>query len=130
MHALTLPITTHLFGLGASRQTDPLFVSIPEDVVRPYDLIAAHVQAEVQRAQSRRESSIALHYLLADDVRQDPRLLEVDITAEVHRAQVGLSERRYLLVVDGSAIMDLMAPLTLTPQSQVAFIRLLPLIGG
>jgi hypothetical protein len=130
MHALTLPVTTHLFGLGSSRQTDPLFVSIPEQVVLPHDLVAAHVQTEVQRAQERHESSIALHYLLADDVRQNPALPEVDITAEVKRAQVGLSERRFLLVVDGSAIMDLVAPLTLTPHSQIAFIRLLPLIGG
>lgn len=130
MQVFTIPVTTHLFGLGSSRQTDPIVVTLPAEVVLPYDLIAAHVQAEVQRAQQRRESSIALHYLLADDVRDDPIPIEIDITNEVNRAQVGLSERRYLLVVDGSAVMDLVAPLTLTAQSQVAFIRLLPLIGG
>lgn len=96
----------------------------------PHDLVAAHVQAEIQRAQYMRDTSLTLHYLLADDIHQAPATMSINPSTEIDRAQVGLAERRYLLVVDGAAIMDLHTPLTLTPQSQITFVRLLPLIGG
>ena len=130
MHGLTLPISTHLYGLGSARETSPIYVLLPQEQVRPHELVAAHVQAEILRAQSSRDTSLALHYLLADDVRQRPTEVSIDVALEISRAQDGLAQRRFMLVVDGEAISDFNAPLTLTPHSRIAFVRLLPLIGG
>jgi hypothetical protein len=130
MNGLTLSVTTHLYGLGSARETSPTYVLLPEEQVCPPDLVAAHVQAEILRAQANRDTSLALHYMLADDVRQLPAEASIDMAAEISRAQDGLIQRRFMLVVDGEAINDFDTPLALTPQSRVAFVRLLPLIGG
>jgi hypothetical protein len=130
---LTLQVATHVFGLGNTRTTEPIYIVVPERDTTARTLIAEHVRAEVQRANTMRTSSLALHYLLADDLRHTPiplALPTLDDTAEVARAYAGLAERRYVLVVDGVAVNDLDMPLTITERSVVSFVRLLPLIGG
>jgi hypothetical protein len=130
---MTLAVTTYLFGLGAERKTPPVYVQLNERTLPARVLIAEHVRAEVQRAESRRTSSLALHYMLADNLRASPAPLASsshDVEAESARAHAGLAERRYVLVVDGIAVTDLDEQLTLTERSVVSFVRLLPLIGG
>jgi hypothetical protein len=130
---LSLQVTTHVFGLGTTRMTEPIFIVVPERETTARALIAEHVHAEVQRANALRTSSLALHYLLADDLRYSAppgAVPTLDDAAETARAYAGLTERRYMLVVDGVAMHDLDAPLTLTERSRVSFVRLLPLIGG
>lgn len=130
---LSLQVTTHVFGLGNARTTEPIFIVLQQRTTTARALIAEHVRAEVRRANAMRTSSLALHYLLADDLRHSPAPLVVptlDDAAETARAYTGLAERRYMLVVDGEAMSDLDAPLTLTEHSIVSFVRLLPLIGG
>jgi hypothetical protein len=131
--SLSLQVTTHVFGLGSARTTEPIYVVLPERETTARALIAEHVHAEVRRANRLRTSSLALHYLLADDLRRSPApraLPTLDDAAETALAFAGLAEHRYMLVVDGLAICDLDAPLTLTERSSVSFVRLLPLIGG
>ena len=130
---LLLQVSTHVFGLGNARTTEPIYVVLPQHKTTARALIAEHVRAEVQRANATRTSSLALHYLLADDLRHSPTphtLPTLDDTAETARAYAGLAARRYVLVVDGVAMNDLDTPLTLTERSIVSFVRLLPLIGG
>jgi hypothetical protein len=130
---LTLEVTTHVFGLGAARTTEPIYVVLPQRDTTARILITEHVRAEVQRAKATRATSLALHYLLTDDLRHAPIPLTsptLDDNAEIARAYSGLAERRYLLVVDGVAMSDLDAPLMLTDRSVISFVRLLPLIGG
>jgi hypothetical protein len=131
--SLSLQVTTHVFGLGNARTTEPIYIVLPQRNTTARALIAEHVHAEVQCANALRTSSLALHYLLADDLHHSPVpcvLPTLDDTAETARAYAGLAERRYVLVVDGVAMSDLDAPLTLTERSIVSFVRLLPLIGG
>ena len=130
---LSLQVSTHVFGLGNARTTEPIFIVVPQRDTTARALIAEHVHAEVQRANAMRTSSLALHYLLADDLRHSAPSSPVptlDDAAETARAYAGLAERRYMLVVDGVAMHELDAPLTLTERSSVSFVRLLPLIGG
>lgn len=129
---LTLAVTTRLYGLGAERAAPPVFVVVESHSTTPRELIAAHVAAEVRRSQDCRAGSLALHYMLDDDLRACPAAPAptLDVVAETARALTGLAERRYLLVVDGDAVSDLDAPLALSSRSVVNFVRLLPLIGG
>jgi hypothetical protein len=69
---LTLEVTTHVFGLGSGRTTEPIYVVLPERDTTARALVAEHVRAEVRRANATRTSSLALHYLLADDLRHTP----------------------------------------------------------
>ena len=130
---LSLQVTTHVFGLGDTRATEPIFIVMPQRDTTARALSAEHVHAEVQRANALRTSSLSLHYLLADDLRHFSLPCAVpmlDDAAETARAYAGLAERRYMLVVDSVAMNDLDVPLTLTERSSISFVRLLPLIGG
>lgn len=130
---LTLEVTTYVFGMGKARTTEPIYVVLPQRETTARAIIAEHVRAELQRANAARATSLALHYLLADDLHHNPipnAPPTLDDGAEIARAHAGLLERRYLLVVDGVAANDLDAPLSLTDRSVVRFMRLLPLIGG
>lgn len=124
-------IRTFLYGLGQERQARPAFVPLQAQTLPARDLIAAHVRAEAARAATSRGESLALHYILADDVRGAPLAgAELDAEAEVGRALEGFAGRRFILSVDGEAVADLDAPLTLTERSRVCFVRLIPLVGG
>lgn len=124
-------VRTFLYGLGQEHQAHPNHVPLAASTVPARDLIAAHVRAEVARATLARSESLALHYILADDVRSAPLDTDtIDPEAEVIRAWDGLVRRRFMLSVDGEAIVDLDAPLVLSARSLVCFVRLIPLVGG
>lgn len=132
---VTLEVTTYVYGLGTTRTTPPVYVLLTEHTLTARDLIAEHVRAEVTSALHQHTRSLALHYLFADDLRSHPEPAAstsptLDVAAEIQRACDGLREQRYLLVVDGKAVEHPDMVLTVTEQSQVNFIRLLPLIGG
>ena len=131
---LTVEMTTRTFGLGAGRATAPTLVALPERTLAARALIAEYVRAEVAKTEQRRTASLALHYMLSQDIRQDPLPSSIphalDAESEVRRAWQALAERRYMLVVDGVAVDDLDTLLTITERSRVSFVRLLPLVGG
>lgn len=127
-----IAVTTQIFGLGGGRPALPTLVELHERTVSARTLIAEHVRGELGRVAQRRTSSLALHYLLSDDVRSEPGALAAapDVDREVRRAWRGLAEKRYVLVVDGTAVDELDATVALTEQSRISFVRLLPLVGG
>jgi hypothetical protein len=133
MSETTVAVTTVVYGMGISTQATPTYIELPEQQIPARTLVAAHVRAEVDRATQRREGSLALHYLLAENPRRGAvkaATVSLDPEAEVARAWSGLAARRFLLTVDGQSVSDLDQPLALTARSRVCFVRLLPLAGG
>ena len=49
---------------------------------------------------------------------------------EVARAQQAFSARAYMIVVDNQRVWEPDTLLTLRPETQVEFIKILPLVGG
>lgn len=131
---LTLEVTTQVYGLGTGTARYPVYVLLSEHTLTARGLIVEHVRAELDRAAMQRSSSLALHYLLDDNLYNDSLSTApantLDIEQETDRALTGLCERRYMLVVDGMTIESLDTSLTISERSQVQFVRLLPLIGG
>jgi hypothetical protein len=130
----TLEVTTVVYGLGRTGAVPALTLHLPDTAISPRSLIAAHVQAELDRVYTTRSTSLAWHYLLND--RPDlapaatPASTMLNLETETERAWRGLEERRFMLVVDGVAVTELDQPLRLYTNTQVAFVRLLPLVGG
>jgi len=54
----------------------------------------------------------------------------IDLEAEVKKAQQTFATGRFLILVDGQRYTQLDEPVSLTPQSDVKFVRLMPLTGG
>ena len=86
---VTITVTTQIFGLGGGRpglptlvelaeiasklqRGLPTLVELRERTVPARALIAEHVTAELRRVAERKTSSLALHYMLADDVATPP----------------------------------------------------------
>lgn len=126
----TLAVQTFMFGTGAERKSEPVYIPLSERLTTARGLIAEHVCAEVRRATQSRAASLSLHYMLADDPRRAPEERALDVAAETERALRGLRERRFVLVVDGAGVTDPEQPIALHERSVVYFMRLLPLIGG
>lgn len=126
----TLAVATHVFGSQAKRSAPTVYIALAERELTAGALIAEHVRAEVARAQSRREGSLALHYLLDEQPQRQPAERALDPEAEVAAAIAGFAAKRYVLMVDGASVTALDQPLALTERSAVSFVRLMPLIGG
>ncbi len=129
---VTIEVTTQVFGMGGGKAAAPAFLELAERTISVRSLIAEHVRAELARVEQRRTSSLALHYMLATDVREELAAVSntVDVHGEIQRAWDGLAQRRYVLVVDGHSIDELEMDVCLTERSLVTFVRLLPLVGG
>lgn len=123
-------IRTFLYGLGQERQARPSYVPLAARTVPARDLLAAHVRAEVERAAASHRESLALHFILADDVREGtPPAEALDAETVVACAWAGLAARRFILSVDGDVVPDLDTPLTLSERSLICLARLVTLTG-
>lgn len=131
---LTVKVTTRVYGLGMERIAPPNVVALPTPTTSARNLLAAHVRAEAAHMQRQQQPSVALHYMLADDLAKQPAPASersaVDVQAETARAWQSLTDRRYLLVVDGNPVDELDAPLNLTPESRISVMRLVPMVTG
>ncbi len=129
---LTIGLSTHLFGAGPARATQAVYVLLEERHTTARALLGEYVRREIAQLSQRRATSLALHYMLATTPTSPPTTDRdaSSIEAEIASACAALSNRHVLLLVDGTPVDDIDAPLSLTERSQVRFVRLLPLIGG
>jgi hypothetical protein len=129
---MTVAVTTHVVGLGMARPSQPVYVALNERQISARTLVAEHVQAEVSRARTSSEGSLALHYILSSDLyaSPQPRPAPLDVDTATADACAALATGQCLLMIDGKPVTSLDATLTLTEASRVGFVRLLPLIGG
>ncbi|GLH82326.1 hypothetical protein SSBR45G_72350 [Bradyrhizobium sp. SSBR45G] len=58
------------------------------------------------------------------------RPLPVDAARQLAAATEAFERTRILVVVDGRQMLDLDEPITITPGTEVRFIKLVPLVGG
>lgn len=119
--AITIPITTCIYGHNSGRET--LMVQLPCAALSARDLIAAHVSAEL-------EQTLICQAVGANSPISGSCVDETDLDEATKRAWAALIERRTLLVVDGATVTDLDTPLNLSGRSQISLVQVLPLLIG
>ncbi|HEU4327754.1 MAG TPA: hypothetical protein VFS21_31735 [Roseiflexaceae bacterium] len=120
---LAVRVATEIYGRANTENVQEVLLTTPTPTAR--DLITAHISAELDsQLESRALGDSHSPHLLAVS---GTRASVADTTAQTWSA---LIERRALLVVDGSAITDLNAPLQLSWRSQISLVRVLPLLIG
>ncbi len=99
------------------------------------DLIRLKVEEEARRLatlgaldQQTKPARLGREYQEISATRQ-PRP-PADWPAEVHTAQQAFAAGRFMILVNGRRYVRLDEQVTLAPQTQVKFIRLMPLMGG
>lgn len=135
--AIELDVPTQVYG--ADRYRESCVIAFPNPTLPLRDIIALKVRAEVERAGRSRETkhALSMRYLTDEDLswadggaaKLEPRP-EIDVRQEIERALKAFHERRFFVVIDGSRCDDLDAPIALTTETTIRFVRLLPLKGG
>ncbi|MHB1132337.1 MAG: hypothetical protein ACYC4L_08120 [Chloroflexota bacterium] len=136
---LELEIATRVYGGDNPRDTT--VVAFPRPRLPLREVITLKVLAEVERRQRQREGQgplpLSLRYLTDEDLAwarggavQQPRPRQISAAAETERALTAFEERRFFVLVNGARVADLDEMLTLTPETKLQFVRILPLVGG
>ena len=127
-------------------QTEPqaFTLRLASERVSARDVVAEHVREEVDRLNDLARRRHADHdrvasFLVGDhshpverrlnsSVGKGPRLLDPE--REIKAALDGIQNRQVIVLFDDFEVEDLDADLTVTDESKVTFLRLVPLIGG
>lgn len=67
---------------------------------------------------------------IEQQLNPERRRKPVDPAAQLAAAIEAFERTRIVVIVDDRQVMDIDAPLTLTPESTVTFLKLVPLVGG
>jgi len=129
---MQLDVTTIIFGLPGGQRVVPLHLTLPVATVTVQELIAYKIQQEVAECVAQQRSGLSGEYLApealinagAEACQPGP------VAEEIARAQEAFSKRGYMIVIDDQRILDPHVVLTLHPQNQIEFIKILPLVGG
>lgn len=126
-------------------ETATFQLRLASERVAAHEVIRSHVRAEVEKRnveiaeRNARQSRVA-SFLIGthshdtearlNTSRPTRKLPELDAEQEIENALSGFKNRRVIMLFDDQEVEDLDQPLIITDDSQVTFLRLLPLMGG
>jgi hypothetical protein len=131
---MQLTVTTIIFGLPTGQRTSHVCLTLPVATLAVQDLIARKVRQEVEEILTHRRSDVSGEYLTPEELlgvaTQACRGAPGTVEDEIARAQQAFTARAYMIVVDNQRVWEPDTLLTLRPETQVEFIKILPLVGG
>ena len=119
-------------------------LKLASERVPAIEVLTQHVISEVDRLNAEMKRNAARHdrvasFLVGSHAHETQRKLNgpsgraprfLDPGTEVKAAVKAIKEKRVIMLFDEREVADLDAPLTLTDDSNVTFLRLVPLVGG
>jgi hypothetical protein len=107
-----------------------LHLRLVSERVTAEELIRARVAREVERYNAEESATFVDFERNAVEGRLNASRGRVDVEVQMRHAVRAFSKNRYLLFVDDRQVEGLDEVLVLKPQSEVLFVRLVPLVGG
>ena len=131
---MQLTVTTIIFGLPTGQRLSSVRLTLPAATLTVHELIAHKVRQEVEECLAYQRSGMSGEYwspeALLGATTRAPGVIPGTVVDEIIRAQQAFAARAYMIVVDNQRIWAAEEGLTLAPQTQVEFIKILPLVGG
>ncbi|HEY7496495.1 MAG TPA: hypothetical protein VIH59_36010 [Candidatus Tectomicrobia bacterium] len=129
---MQLTITTIIFGLPTGQRVLHTRLTLPVPTLPVRELIAHKVRQEVAEYLAHQRSGLSGEYLAPELlVRAAPAaFVPGAVDAEIARAQGAFTARDYMIVVDNRRVFDAEELVVLCPETQIEFIKILPLVGG
>lgn len=128
---MQLTVVTTIFGLPTGQRQLPMQLTLPKAPLTVGELIAYKVRQEVMECTTQQRSGRSGEYLTAEELLgTTPLPGPIVVEDEIARAQQAFAARAYMIVIDNRRIVHAAEVLTLTPATQVEFIKILPLVGG
>jgi hypothetical protein len=131
---MQLTVTTIIFGLPTGQRISHVRLTLPVATLTVQELIAHKVRQEVEEFLTHQRSDVSGEYLTPEELlgvtTSASRGVTVTALDEIARAQQAFTARAYMIVVDNQRVWEPATLLTLRPETQVEFIKILPLVGG
>ena len=131
---MQLTVTTIIFGLPTGQRLSQVCLTLPPATLAVEELIAHKVRQEVEECLAHQRLSLSGEYLSPEELlratESTARVMPGAVADEIQRAQQAFAARAYMIVVDNRRVWTSDEMLTLHSQSQVEFIKILPLVGG
>ena len=126
--------TRLIFGLPTGQRTSHVCLTLPVATLTVQDLIAHKVRQEVEEFLTYQRPDVSGEYLTPEELLRVTTSSSRGVTGtaldEIARAQQAFTARAYMIVVDNQRAWEPDTLLTLHPETQVEFIKILPLVGG
>jgi len=131
---MQLTVTTIIFGLPTGQRISHVWLTLPVATLTVQELIAHKVRQEVEEFFTHQRSDVSGEYLTPEELlgvtTSASRGVTGTVLDEIARAQQAFTARAFMIVVDNRRVWEPDTLLTLRPDTQVEFIKILPLIGG
>ena len=131
---MQLTVTTIIFGLPTGQRTSHVRLALPTYTLTVRELIAHKVRQEIEEVCTHRRPDISGEYRTPEELlgvtTSTSRVVPGTAAGEIARAQQAFAARAYMIVVDNQRVWEPDTLLTLRPETQVEFIKILPLVGG
>ncbi|GCF07979.1 hypothetical protein [Dictyobacter arantiisoli] len=113
------------------QQQSPWQMDIFEEQSTLREILRSRIYQEVSEYNAQKRSqSLCLITLMPVDPPQADAAPPVDWQTHYERAIEAFKKRRYLVLINGRQMTKLDAPVHLTDQTTITFLKLIPLIGG
>ena len=131
---MQLTVTTIIFGLPTGQRLSQVFLPLSTATLVVEDLIAHKVRQEVEECLVHQRLGLSGEYLSPEELLRTTgptaSIMPGAVADEIRRAQQAFAARAYMIVVDNRRVWRSDEVLTLHAQTQVEFIKILPLVGG
>jgi len=131
---MQLTVTTIIFGLPTGQRLSQVCLTLPTIPLVVGELIAHKVRQEVEECLAHQRLGLSGEYLSPEELLRAAvpmaSVMPGTVADEIRRAQQAFAARAYMIVVDNQPVWGPDTVLTLRPETQVEFIKILPLVGG
>jgi len=131
---MQLTVTTIIFGLPTGQRFSHVYLTLPTTSLAVGELIAHKVRQEVEECLAHQRLGLSGEYLSPEELLRatgpTASIMPGAVADVIIRAQQAFAARAYMIVVDNRRVWTSDAVLTLHAQTQVEFIKILPLVGG
>lgn len=135
MAGMSVLIRTVDQAFGSPQEEGPQ-LSFPVGTVTAREIVSSRVRLEVERYNSDPSPRVVPSLVmpacrereLNEPLRSPRRLLDADRQIEI--AMDAVLRGRVIIIFNGEQVMDIDAPLFVTPVSEARFLKLVPLVGG
>ena len=128
---MRLTVVTHIFGLPAGQISVPVSVTVPPWGLSVRDLICRKIEQEFAECAGRKRPGLCGEAFSPEELLGTaPLAVHGDAGREVERAQRAFAARGFMVVVDDRRVDDPDQTLSVSPDTRVEFIKILPMVGG
>jgi hypothetical protein len=130
---MQITVTTIIFGLPTGQRLLHTRLTLSAATLTVRELIARKVRQEVAECAAGQRTGLSGEYLSPEILLRTVSpgaLAPGEVKTEIIRAQKAFAARDYMIILDNRRVFDLEEAVMLRPETQVEFIKILPLVGG